>query len=224
VRLAAERLAPTRLGLLHARRRLERVSKGVDLLRRKREALVGELFRVARPAADARRRIAERATRAYAALLAALAQHGRAGLRALAWPEREPRVEIRAGQVWGTPVADIVQRSPLARTFAARGAPPGAAGPAAALAAGEFEELADLLLDAAPRELLVLRLGEALARTSRQVNTLERRVAPALDAGLTAVRRALEEREREESVRLRRLLRRRHAAPAEDPRHPSKRG
>jgi vacuolar-type H+-ATPase subunit D/Vma8 len=79
-------------------------------------------------------------------------------------------------------------------------------GPATVRAAGEFERLAELLLDAAPREMLIRRLGEALSQTSRQVNTLERRVAPGLRAQLASVRRSLDEREREERHRLKQLL------------------
>jgi len=69
-----------------------------------------------------------------------------------------------------------------------------------------FEELAEALLEAANRETLLRRLGESLARTSRQVNTLERRVGPALEADLGRIRQSLDEREREEHLRLARLL------------------
>src|SRR3990172_492949 len=77
-------IALTRLNLLRAVRRLIRIEKGVELLRRKREALVAEFFQAARPAADARAGIADRARRAYPALLRALALHGSSGLRAMA--------------------------------------------------------------------------------------------------------------------------------------------
>ncbi|MEZ0333639.1 MAG: V-type ATP synthase subunit D [Gemmatimonadales bacterium] len=50
-------------------------------------------------------------------------------------------------------------------------------------------------------------MGEALARTSRQVNTLERRLQPALSAYRIAIRRTLDEREREDHGRLERLTR-----------------
>lgn len=73
--------------------------------------------------------------------------------------------------------------------------------------AAEFEHLTELLLDAAPREMLIRRLGEALSQTSRQVNTLERRVAPELRQQMKGVRRALEEREREEQLRRKHLIR-----------------
>jgi V/A-type H+-transporting ATPase subunit D len=207
--MSLERLAPTRLNLIRAERRLERVRKGSALLRRKREALVGELFKLARPAADARQQIEEGARRGYARLLSALAIHGHAGLRAMAWPARDLRVEIRSAQVWGVPVANIESWPPLTRTIGARGAAPGAAGPTTIGAALEFERLTELLLDAATREMLIRRLGEALAQASRQVHTLERRVAPSLVGQMGSVRRTLEEREREEHLRLKHLSRRR---------------
>ncbi|MDH4133140.1 MAG: V-type ATP synthase subunit D [Gemmatimonadota bacterium] len=207
--MSLERLPSTRLNLLRAERRLQRVQKGAALLRRKREALVSELFKLARPAADARRQIEDGSRRGYQRLLAALAIHGQAGLRALAWPERDLRVEIEAAQVWGVPVASIVSRPPLTRTIAARGAAPGRAGPMTVGVAAEFERLTELLLDAATREMLIRRLGEALSQASRQVHTLERRVAPTLLSQMGSVRRTLEEREREEHLRLKHLSRRR---------------
>jgi vacuolar-type H+-ATPase subunit D/Vma8 len=84
---------------------------------------------------------------------------------------------------------------------------PGGVSASVVVATAAFEQLAELLLAAANREALLRRLGEALARTSRQVNTLERRLGPALRADLGAIRHALEEREREEHLRLERLLR-----------------
>lgn len=210
--MSRARLAPTRSNLLRARRRLERVEKGTDLLRRKREALVSELFQLARPAVDSRELIAERVRRASPLLLEALALHGQAGLRALGWPPREIAVEIRTSRLWGISIADITRKPPLRRTPRVRGAAPGSIGPVAMEAATQFELLVDLLLEAAPRELLLRRLGEALARTSRQVHALEQSVAPGLRQQITRVLGMLEEREREERLRLKHFLGKRRAS------------
>jgi H(+)-transporting ATP synthase subunit D len=200
------RLAATRLNLVRAGRRLERLQRGAGILRRKREALVTELFRLARPAADARTQIATTAQQAYRALLGTLARHGRSGARALGWPGRDLTVTLSPGSVWGIAVTHIASRPPVARTIAARGVSPASAGITATRGMEDFEHLAELLLDAAPREMLLRRLGEALAQTSRQVHTLERRLSPQLQRDIGRVRLALEEREREERVRLQRLL------------------
>jgi V/A-type H+/Na+-transporting ATPase subunit D len=201
--------APTRQNLLGLGRRLARVAKGTALLRRKREALVAELFRLARPAATARVSIADRARTAYPALLNALTEEGYAGLRTLSWPPRHLSVEIREAQVWGIAVAELLQRPTIRRTLAARGTPPPTATPVTTQTTTAFEELTELLLDAANREALLRRLGEALSRTSRQVNTLERRLGPTLEAQRAGIRRTLDEREREEHLRLGRLMRNR---------------
>ena len=98
------------------------------------------------------------------------------------WPVREPLVQLRAAQVWGLAVSDVVDRTPIARTLDARGLAPGTTGPATADTVERFEQLADLLVDAAPREQRVRRLSEAVQSTTRRLMTLEHRVAPALVA------------------------------------------
>jgi V/A-type H+-transporting ATPase subunit D len=204
---AGNRPAPTRQNLLALERRLRHVARGTALLRRKREALVAELFRLARPAVAARASIAACSEKAYPLLLAALSLEGAEGLVAVGRPGRDLRVELRSAQVWGIAVAEILAHPPIRRTPHARGVPPGAVSGATTAATAAFEELTALLLDAANRETLLGHLGEALARTSRQVNTLERRLQPNLRADLVAIRRTLDEREREDRVRLERHMR-----------------
>lgn len=209
--MSAVNMPATRSHLLRTRRRLTRLAKGTELLRHKREALVSELFRLARPAADARAQIAEAARQAYPLLIPALADHGMAGLRALGWPTRAFQVDVAPGSVWGVVVSRITSRPAVPRTLGARGTTPAGTGLRTARATTAFEHLAELLLDAAPQEMLLRRVGEALAQASRQVHTLERRVSPQLERDVSRVRRVLDEREREERLRLGNLLRRRRA-------------
>lgn len=205
----SERAAPTRMNLLRARRQLDQMLRGADLLRKRREALVAELFRTARPAIDARAAAERRARQGYSALLEALAVHGKDGLRPLGWPARDLAVGIEDATLWGIPAARITETPSVRRTPEARGLAPGAAGPAAEITAEEFESLVEMLLAAAPRELLLQRLAEALAQTSRQVNTIEQQLVPRLRTEIATIARVLEEREHEERLRLRWLLERR---------------
>jgi V/A-type H+-transporting ATPase subunit D len=205
--LVEARLPTTRLELLRGRRRLERVRKGRELLHRKREALVRELLRLVRPAADARARVAAQASEAYAALLAALGEQGEAALAPLGWPPRPLTVELLPREVWGVAAPQLGETPPVRRTLAARGLGPAGQPPVAVETAAAFEGLVELLLAGASRELLITRLGAALAATSRQVQTLERRVAPRLAGELRRVERVLDEREREGRVQTRHLLR-----------------
>ena len=198
-----EHIAPTRVNLLRSRKQLAQVEKGAELVRRKREALVGELFKLARPAMGARAEIAKQAGNAYPALLEALATQGALGTRAFGWPSRTVQLTVRPAFVWGIPVAEIVERGPVKRTPESRGFT-AAAGTVSA-AAEEFETLVDLLISAAAREQQIQRLGDAVARSTRQLRTLEQRIEPSLRSRISWVRSTLDEREREEHVRLKRL-------------------
>ncbi|MBK9069078.1 MAG: hypothetical protein IPL76_19730 [Gemmatimonadetes bacterium] len=117
-------------------------------------------------------------------------------------------MDIRPLSVWGVPASTILDPPPVERTLGGRETPPPAVGPAAVAATDHFERLVDRLVSSAPREMLLQRLGLALSRTTRQVNMLEQRLTPALEQRLAEVRRRLDEREREEEVRLLRIKRR----------------
>lgn len=203
--MAEGRAAATRSNLIRSRRRLERVRKGIELLTRKRRALVADLFRLATPAIEARGRLQSHAAEATRALHRAAAAHGGAALEAMSWPLRPVEVEVAVGESWGVPTSTVRRLTPVRRTLVGRGHAPGLAGPAAAGATQRFEELVELLVDTASTELTLRRLAQALARTSRQVNTLERRVSPLLGNDIRRIREVLEEREREDHTRLKRI-------------------
>ncbi|MBL0217039.1 MAG: V-type ATP synthase subunit D [Myxococcales bacterium] len=203
------RAAATRVELLRTRRLLERVQQGAMLLRRKREALVRTLVPLARPVAEQRRVIDEAAAAAYEAELAALSLHGEATLAATGLPTRQLELDLEIERVWGVLVPGLRDLPTWARGLATRATAPGTTGPALFEAANRFEALAAHLLDAIGREINVRALGAALARTSRQLHTLEQRLAPELIARVAVITRALAERDREDQTRLRNL--RRHA-------------
>lgn len=206
------RVAPTRSSLMRCRRRLDQVQKGASLLRRKRESLVNELFARARTAVTSRDAIDAQARQAWRTLLEALAAAGADALPPLGWPPREIEVDLAAVELWGLRVAALVRRPPIVRSLPARGILPGPGEAATQAAARHFELLVEQLLDAAPQEHLMRRLGQALARTTRLVNTLEQRIAVDLAADVATIRRTLDEREREEHQRIKRLIAARHEA------------
>jgi V/A-type H+/Na+-transporting ATPase subunit D len=199
------RTAPTRAELLRARKLLSRVEEGAVLLRRKREALVRSLVPLARPAADARRAIADAATAAYEAELDALVIEGEAGVTATGWPPRALDVELDVARVWGIAVPELGDPPAVDRDLAGRATAPGITASATFEAANRFEALLRKLLEAVAREARVRAIGAALTRTSRQLHTLEQRVAPELATQIAAITQALDERDREDQTRLRHL-------------------
>ncbi len=201
--------AATRSNVVRMRRRLEQVNKGAALLRKKRESLVMELLDRARPAVDSRKALEHQALSAWRSLLAALSAEGSAALAAQGWPTREVTLDLEPIEVWGVRAVALEHKPSLVRSLAARGVAPGPLDAPAQVAAGEIERLVEQLIEIAPDEHLMRRLGQALARATRLVNTLEQRVAVGLTRGLGQMRRTLDEREREEHLRLLRIVNRR---------------
>jgi V/A-type H+/Na+-transporting ATPase subunit D len=197
----------TRSSLMRLSRRLEQVEKGAALLEKRRDALVVQLFARVRPSIDARRGIEHQAALAYRALADALATSGRSDLTAFAWPSRDLRITLLdpAPPAGAAVAARSAPPPTLVRGTAARALVPGQFDPAAEKAALAFEHLLETVLATAPEEFAIRQLGRALARTVRQVNVLEQRVAVDLARARMHVRRTLDEREREEAVRLRRI-------------------
>lgn len=79
------------------------------------------------------------------------------------------------------------------------------------VAAHAHEVLLNHLLDLGVRELAVRRLAQEIARTTRQINALETVLLPRLAAESHQITLTLDEREREEHVRLRSARRRQTA-------------
>jgi V/A-type H+-transporting ATPase subunit D len=203
-------LAATRSNLLRATRRLDQVRRGAALLNRKRQALIADLFARARTAVTSRESIDVHARRAWSLVWLALSSIGSDGLTPLGWPTREIEVELNRVDVWGIRAATLVNRPTLVRSLAARGILPGRGEGSSHEAARAFEALLEQVLDAAPKEHALRRLGQALSQTTRLANTLEQRVAVRLSADVADIQRALSEREREEHLRIKHLIKRRH--------------
>ncbi len=201
----------TRMGLLDARGRLRVASKGARLLRGKREVLAGEFFRLMREVVAGRARLDDTLREASRALTLARAMDGTAPLESLALAgAREVPAEVTHRRVWGVPVPRV-SAPRLRRTADARGASPLGASLTALEAGRRHEDAVDVLLEIASRELHLRRLGEEIQETSTRINALEQLLIPRLTREARRVAQALEERAREDVVRLKRFGARRRA-------------
>lgn len=203
------RAPTTRMGLLEVRARRATAARGAHLLRAKREVLSGELMRLLRQVLAGRSRLDRELREAVRALELARALDGEPRLESLAWTAaRAIEVQVTARRVWGV-ATPAVSAPPLVRGADERGAAAASFGPVAAEAARAHEAALATLLGIATRELHMARLGEEIRATSRRIDALEQLVLPELQAEARRVAGALEERDREDAVRLRRFRRRR---------------
>lgn len=199
----------TRMGLLEARAHLVLATKGARLLRSKREVLAGEFFRLMHEVMEGRERLDRALLEASRGLLVARAREGERTLASAGIAgEREIPLSVTHRRVWGVPVPRI-DAPKLVRHPTARGTSPLLAALAHQEAARRHEEALEVLLSIASRELYLRRLGEEIQDTSRRINALEQLLVPRLTREAARVEAALEERAREDAVRLKRFRGRR---------------
>jgi V/A-type H+-transporting ATPase subunit D len=193
------------MGLLEVRSRRDVAARGARLLRAKREVLAGELFRLVRDVLSGRARLDTVLLEAVKELALARALDGEPALESLATVAgREIPLHVQVRRVWGVPTP-TVSAPLLQRPADGRGTSPTGWGATGVEAARLHEEGLEVLLKIASRELHLARLGEEIQATSRRINALEQLLLPALTGEEGRIGGALEERDREDAVRLKRF-------------------
>ncbi len=201
-----EQISPTRMNLLLKRRQIKVAQQGVQLLKTKRDAL----FSVFRSMIDpllAREEALDRAMlHATRVLTVALGIDGTEELAstALVTRRKDIRLWMDETKLWGVRVPEIKEVR-LSRSALERGYAPVTISSRIDLTAQQFEKVVELLVLLAPLEIRLKRLGEEIKKTTRRVNALEQKVIPELKAQVKFIRQVLEDREREDKFRLKRL-------------------
>jgi V/A-type H+-transporting ATPase subunit D len=193
------------MGLLEVRARRGIAAKGARLLRAKREVLAGEIWRMMKDVLAGRAKLDDALRDAAKALALSKALDGQGALESVAAVSgRDVPVHVQVRRVWGVPTPSV-SAPPLVRASDARGSSPTSWGPAGVEAARAHEHAIEVLLQIASRELHLARLGEETQETSRRINALEQLLLPALGSEAARIEAALDERDREDAVRLKRL-------------------
>jgi V/A-type H+/Na+-transporting ATPase subunit D len=200
-----EQISPTRSELLSRRAQISLARQGADLLRGKREALVREFLSELQKFVDTREALAKELAAARQSLMRALAVDGPEALASAGLASRRTiELQTTLRSIWGTKIVEMTTDY-VPRTSAERGF--SAAGASARIdeAAERFEATLELLLRAAPLDRKLARLAEEIRKTSRRVNALEQRMLPSLEEQVHYIRGVLDQREREDVLRLKHL-------------------
>jgi V/A-type H+-transporting ATPase subunit D len=192
--------APTKGNLMAARRSRALAENGFELMDRKRNILIREIMGRMQEAEELQGEINETFERAYAAMrLAEISMGGSVDIGADAVPIDES-VSIRYKSVMGVEIPYVT-----ADEQAPQDGPPYGL----AFTSSEFDEayfsfaqVKELLHHLAETENAIYRLAYAIRKAQKRANALRNIVIPGLDADITRISEALEEKEREEFVRL----------------------
>ncbi len=202
---SAEVISPTRMNLLQRRNQLRVAQQGVDLLKRKRDALVADFFKIVRQSLAARDQLAAACKDAYVMLTLAKAWEGREALEAAAIAsQRDILLNIEIRNVWGTRIPEVAV-TPVHRPVLERGQNPVATSARATESTTNFEEVIAAILSVAATEIKLRKIGEEIKKTTRRVNALEQVVIPRLRGETRYIASVLEQRAREDVFRLKRI-------------------
>jgi V/A-type H+-transporting ATPase subunit D len=111
---------------------------------------------------------------------------------------------VTAANVLGVPVP-VIERKRLVRSSVQRGYSLASTSSRIDAAAARFEEELELVIERAAGELRLRRLAEEIRKTTIRVNALEIIMLPRLAAQRAYIERVLDEREREDMFRLKRV-------------------
>ena len=201
----AEVISPTRMNLLQRRNQLRVAQQGVDLLKRKRDALVADFFKIVRQSLAARDQLAAACGEAYVMLTLAKAWEGREALEAAALADRrEVLVDIEVRNVWGTKIPEVAVKE-VRRTLLERGHNPATTSARTVESAANFEEVLRAIIETAATEIKLKKIGQEIKKTTRRVNALEQVVIPRLYGEIRFITAVLEQRAREDVFRLKRI-------------------
>jgi V/A-type H+-transporting ATPase subunit D len=196
-------IRPTRMELLALRKRMEIAERGRELLREKLDALMMEFFEFVREISALRAKAQESLTAAYTAFSEAQMVMGYNTLESLAYGV-EDRFDVvaKTRSVIGVSIPSIqVEVKPLV-TY-----PYNVMDTSARLdeATMVMVEAIRMLAELAGIETAVKKLAEAIASVKRRVNSLEYVIIPRMDSTIRFIRMYLEEMEREDFFRLKRI-------------------
>jgi len=196
---------PTRSELIATRRRIKLSISGHKLLKMKRDGLIIEFFELLPKVKDMRSQLVELYTVANKKLAVAMVADGKSALRSAANCVRNPpQVELDENNIMGVVVPKI-KVSTIEKSVEERGY--GLIGTSVRVdeSVHAFEKLAEKVLEAAELETTMKKLLDEIESTKRRVNALEFKVIPQLEEVASYITLRLEELERENVFRLKRI-------------------
>ena len=203
--MALKDVKPTRSELINLKKKIKLSERGYNILKMKRDGLILEFFKVLEEAKETRGEILEKYERAFEMVALANTVEGAIGVKAAAMAVKEsPTLDLKKKNIMGVVVPEIESQA-VRKTLAERGY--GVLGTTSVIdeTASAFEDLVEAIIHAAEMETTMKRLLDEIESTKRRVNALEFKVIPELKEAGDFIKMRLDEMERDELVRLKKI-------------------
>lgn len=205
---------PTRMELIKLRRRIAMAKKGHALLKMKRDGLIMEFRTILEDAKRVIDEMVQRYKEAQEKLALAMAADGVIAVRSIALSvEKGPTFTLKRKNIMGV-VVPVIKREVVRKSLAERNY--GIIGTTARIdeAVEAYEALIDAILEVAEIETTLKKLIEEIERTKRRVNALEFKVIPEMEEAARYITFKLEEMDRENIIRLKKIKSKKEQAEA----------
>jgi len=207
----AKDVKPTRKELMQIEDRIDLSERGHDTLEKKRDGLIMEFMDILDQAQDVRSDLDDSYDRAQHAINMARAMDGDVAVRGAAAALKEhPEITTQSKNIMGVVVPQI-ESSKVKKSLDERGY--GVMGTSARIdeAADAYEDLIENIILAAEVETAMKKMLEEIETTKRRVNALEFKLLPDLYDNKEYIEQKLEEQEREEIFRMKKIKNKKEA-------------
>lgn len=203
--MALRDIKPTRSELINLKRRIALSERGYKILKMKRDGLIIEFFKVLETAKGSQSDLLEKYERAIQMMAFANTVEGAIGVKSAAFSVQEvPDITLTSKNIMGVVVPEI-ESSKVKKSLVDRGY--GLLGTTSVIdeAASSYEDLVEAIIESAEIETTMKKLLDEIESTKRRVNALEFKVIPELTEARDFIKMRLDEMEREELFRLKKI-------------------
>lgn len=203
--MSVQDVKPTRSELIELKRKIKLSESGHKLLKMKRDGLILEFFEILKKAKTVRAELDEQFIISMEKINVAKSVEGIVTVKSTAFSFKDtPRLEVESKNVMGVVVPKI-ESSSIKKDINERGY--GIIGTSSRIdeAAEAYENLVDKIILAAEIETTIKKLLDDIEKTKRRVNALEFKVIPELSEARDFIILRLDEMERENTFRLKRI-------------------
>ena len=195
---------PTRSELLKLKKQIKLAKSGYNLLKKKRDGLILEFFEILKRAKTLRQELVEEYKIALEKINIARTLEGDLKIKSIAMAIKNmPEVKLTTKNIMGVKVPKI-ESSEIKKEFMERGYGVYSSS-AVDEAASSYEKVVEKIILAAEIETSMRKLLNEIEKTKRRVNALEFIVIPSLDKQKSFIQLRLEEMERENIFRMKRI-------------------
>jgi V/A-type H+-transporting ATPase subunit D len=195
----------TRSELLNLKRRIKLADGGHKLLKKKRDGLILEFFEVLKNARDLRKELNSKYLTAHNKIRECTALDGMVSIKSIAFALRErPAIELEVKNIMGVTVP-VIKSGAVRKNMIERGYGVMSTSMRINDMVGSYETLLENIITAAEIETTMRKLLKEIESTKRRVNALEFVVIPRLRRQAAFINFRLEEMERENIFRMKRL-------------------